>query len=100
MEYIPYGEIFMEECNNQFSYDYVDEKEAHYRGFLFCTSSKTPDSNYYRYFEGDTKTKRGMDIENTRNQVLYLYKINRNKHYFIYWDEKGEKYKTYKPNGK
>lgn len=41
-----------------------------------------------------------MDIENTRNQVLYLYKINRNKHYFRYWDEKGEKYKTYKPNGK
>ena len=41
-----------------------------------------------------------MDIENTRNQVLYLYKKNRNKHYFRYWDEKGEKYKTYKPNGK
>jgi RHS repeat-associated protein len=29
--------------------DYVDEKEAHYRGFLFGASSKTPDNFYYYY---------------------------------------------------
>jgi hypothetical protein len=41
-----------------------------------------------------------MNSKDIRNQVLFMYNKNKSQYYFRYLNEKGEKYKTYKPSGK
>jgi len=69
-------------------YDYTDEEEAHYRGFLFGADNKKPNSGYNKL------ERKSLDLNDDirRKQFLILYERQNNPDYFRYNG------KTYKPN--
>ena len=69
-------------------YDYGDEVEAHYRGFLFGANSPEPDVQYKQF----GLIPRGMNIESSKNGSFELINNNLNRFYFRYEGI------TYKPN--
>ena len=69
-------------------YDYTDEVEAHYRGFLFGADNKKTNSGY------NILERKSLDLNDDirRKQFLILYERQNNPDYFRCNG------KTYKPN--